>query len=294
MLSGINQEDIITINPRVAINARGTPSVSTVTDTFSLPASAAITILKLVEIPYSEYAISAVELPGGSIYTNVAFPPSAGQFSIDTDTYNFGVIAIGPGSLRTMQVTYKGLGTLVSAQDFNELSAGTAMATDFVLPLNATVPGNLVVGGDLQLSGGVDKITTLMDTLVLRDVQLIINLDGSDLIVNEPAGFYVSRKSSGTSTPGLKWIEKGDASPLSGWSLTNEDGDEQLSLSNYGNLAIAGLFSPATGVKFAPMADSAVAATSGNEGRVYLSSDDNQFKAIVSNGVGGYNRIILG
>ena len=133
--------------------------------------------IRLIEVPLQE-SPSTVAIPG---YTEVITAPGTNEFNVD---YTSGRITFNVSENgTTVFVTYKGKGSIIDAEDINELQipVGVALNIDGEITLghvkpasistniahNFTFPNDVTLNGDLDIQG---VIVSLKLPLVAGDV----------------------------------------------------------------------------------------------------------------------------
>ena len=272
----------LTVHPRVVVNGRSGISVARA-DIYTLPASydQGYLYIKLVEVPLISAGVPFTIEEGtysGGVWTGSGIfytqhtdvtAPSAGQYQLISLSASAGVISVGysmsvgGNAGRTIRVSYSGIGSQVSAEDINELSNGLNTATTFNFNGDVMVPGTLTVQGDLDIQGALNKITTDVEELNVKDTNILLNAGGGAIT---SAGISVD--GTGLSTvPAIIW----KATP--------------------GRWEVAGGFAVQDGLNVAATAIPAL--TTANVGKVFYDPADDQYKGIIANS-GTPKYVVLG
>ncbi len=134
---------IYTIPNRVVANGRIAPIL--IKDEFTLPNIGGSLILKLTEVPFEipgivvdgvfrDTTIFVREKVGGLVYEMVNEPNSLmpNRFFVNSDSYRFGYITlmvdVGQNNGKVLEIYYNGIGSVVRAEDINEIVSGSLLA----------------------------------------------------------------------------------------------------------------------------------------------------------------------
>lgn len=199
--------------------------------------------IRTIEVPKQE-SPSSVVIPG---YTEVSTTPGTNEFKVDYGNGRITFHASQNGN--TVFVTYKGRGSVVDAEDVNELqqplgviaNLNGTLSSGIVRPNNIstvitddfTFPNNVIVTGDLTVNGTMTTLNT--QTVTIEDNILLLNSN----VVGVPStnsGLEIKRGSSPDVQ--LIWDESVDA-----WSLNNTSGSPILQAFNTGVVNIPGTLS---------------------------------------------------
>jgi hypothetical protein len=196
--------------------------------------------IRLIEVPKQEIP-STVIIPG---FTEVTTAPGTNEFKVDYG--NGRIIFNASQNGNTVFVTYKGRGSVVDAEDVNELQQplsiianidGT-LSNGIVRPNNIstiitddfTFPNNVIVTGDLTVNGTTTTVQSTTVTIADNILLLNSNVTGTPTL---NAGLEVERGTSPNVQ--LIWNETDDA-----WSLNNTSGIAILEAFDNGSVKIAG------------------------------------------------------
>jgi len=235
----------MTIAYRTKINQRPVGSFPTIineTHTVGITGVFTVTLneIRLIEVPVQEVP-SSVAIPG---YSEVLTSPGTNEFKVD---YTNGRITFHPSKMgNTVQVTYKGRGSIIDAEDVNELQIPVGVALDedgeitahHIKPISIsnnladdfTFPNDVTINGDLDVKGTVTYIEST--TLRIDDPIMQINY-------NQPAqdaGFQVERDTD----PPVKiiWNETNDS-----WQIQDTSGNPIIEAFDTGVVSIPGSIS---------------------------------------------------
>ncbi len=194
--------------------------------------------VRLIEVPLKEVP-STVAIPG---VTEVETAPGTNEFQVDYENGRITFNAIKNGD--TVFVTYKGRGSLVDAEDVNELQdpVGVALKLDgeitdgHVKPAaistnpsdDFTFPNKVTVEGDLDVKGTTTSLQTEIVTIDDNILLLNSNVTGEP---SENAGIEIERGSSPNVE--LVWNETNDS-----WQLKSTLGSPILEAFDVGNVTI--------------------------------------------------------
>jgi len=194
--------------------------------------------IRLIEVPLQE-SPSTVAIPG---FTEVTTTPGTNEFKVD---YTSGRITFHSSrNGTTVFVTYKGKGSLIDAEDVNELQTPVGVALDpdgeitayHVKPIsisnnpahNFEFPNDVTVNGSLDVKGTVTSLQT--ETVTIDDNILLLNSNVT-VAPTENAGLEINR---GTSNPvQLIWEET-----IDGWQMKNSSDTSILTARDTGLVGI--------------------------------------------------------
>jgi hypothetical protein len=247
-----------------------------------------------------------------------------------------GYVRVGVGSAnygKYVRVDYRGKGSIVSAEDINELANGTLIKdnalntrhtpSDFTFKQNVVVPGNLVIDGNVDIRGTLNSFVDVrFEDLKVKDLRIFLNEDGGAIATGEESGIYVNRGGTDTIPNAIPdasiywheagylstWVFKGidtvagTTKPLfivgndSSIKLYDATNTEVFSVDNLGNVTAAGAITSSGLTQGMPQYTTATepAPVVSMVGGIYYQSDEMQYKGVTPDGVGGYKRVILG
>lgn len=184
--------------------------------------------IRLIEVPKQEIP-SSVAIPG---FTEVTTAPGTNEFKVDYGNGRITFNAVQNGN--TVFVTYKGRGSVVDAEDVNEIQQALGGIADLdgtlglgvvtpdtistVITDNFTFPNDVVVNGDLTVNGTTTTVQSTTVTIADNILLLDSNVTGTPSL---NAGLEVERGTSPNVQ--LVWDESVDA-----WSLNNSSGNPIL------------------------------------------------------------------
>ncbi len=199
--------------------------------------------IRTYEVPLQE-SPSSVAIPG---YTEVAGSPGTNEFRVDYTNGRITFNAAANGN--TVFVTYKGRGSIVDAEDVNELQGPVGVALDYdgeitaghVKPVSIstniahdfTFPNDVVVTGNLTVNGTSSSFNTEIVTIEDNIVLLNSNVVGAPTL---DAGLEIERGTSPNVT--FLWDEGNDS-----WQLNNTSGSPIIEAFDTGAVTIAGTVS---------------------------------------------------
>lgn len=272
----------LTVHPRVVVNGRAGVAVARA-DVYTLPAvyDQPYLYVRLVEVPLISpgvpFIIEEGVMIGGvwsgsgifyTAHTDVTSPP-AGKYKLTPLSSSAGVItigfsaAVGGNAGRTIRVSYSGIGSQVCAEDINELSNGLNTATSFAFNGDVLVPGKLTVNGDLDIQGALNKITTDVEELKVKDTTIVLNAGGGAIT-------SAAIRVDGTGLP---------AAPMIAWQAAS------------GRWEVTGGLLVPDGINL--YATTIPALTMANVGRQFYDPADDQYKGIIANS-GNPKYVVLG
>lgn len=180
--------------------------------------------VRLIEVPLKETP-SSVAIPGLS---EVETAPGTNEFQVDYENgrITFNVIKNGD----TVFVTYKGRGSLIDAEDINELQDPVGVALDLdgeitaghVKPISISTnpihdfafPNDVLINGKLTVIGSVTEIHTELVTIFDNKIELNSNASGP---ATEDSGFEVNRGAD----PNVEFIWN---ETIDGWQMKSPAG----------------------------------------------------------------------
>jgi hypothetical protein len=250
-----------------------------------------------------------VELPGPvrlipidqfGILTAGKFVIKSGTVDFD-DTFRFGIIRFSQFDAgRRFKIIVTGRGSLVYAEDVINLNTGESLLPAVIKPGHISItptdnfafPGDVSIAGDLNIAGIVNK--TASEVLDFTDDILLLNSGATS--PGPDVGIAIER---GGSNPQLIWTESDDAWSVIGTSSNNllkafDTGSPRVQI--FGDLLVDGGFSysgPLPLDSFTTVQEASLVIVS-NVPSVFYNSDERQVKAVVSDGSGGAELVILG
>lgn len=201
--------------------------------------------IRLIEVPLQETP-STVIVPG---FTETTLTPGTTEFRVDFTSGRIEFNPVNNGS--TVFVTYKGRGSVVDAEDINEvqqplasianldgtLSAGIVKPNNIstVLTDDFTFPRKVIVNGDLDVKG---TTTTIESTIItFEDPLLELNYNNPANPTTFKAGLKIIRPSLPSAQ--LDWDEA-----LLAWAFKDTSGVSIMQAFNAGYVSIPELRSP--------------------------------------------------
>lgn len=206
--------------------------------------------IRLIEVPLQE-SPSSVAIPG---FTEVTGTPGTNEFKVDytNGRITFNVSRNGD----TVFVTYKGRGSIIDAEDINELqqvfigsvTPGSAtigianldgtLSDGIVRPSNIstiatdsfTFPEDVIITGDLTVNGTTTSVNT--ETVTIKDNIILLNSTVTGTPTTD-GGIEVERGTSPNVQ--LVWNETDDA-----WEMKNTSGSAILEAFDTGDVYING------------------------------------------------------
>lgn len=216
------------------------------------------------------------------------------------DSFKFGQIRFSQFDAgRRFKIIVTGRGSLVYAEDVLNLNYGLSLLPNVIKPGHISntpsdafaFPGDVSVAGNLNITGNVNK--SISETVTITDDILLMN---SDAVAPGPdVSFVVNR---GGANPSITWDETLDA-----WSLIGTSSNPLLqafdtgspTVKVLGNLQVTG--SIISGgmllLNSYTNAQEPALAVVGNIPGMFYNSDDRQIKAIVSDGLGGAEVVVM-
>ena len=194
--------------------------------------------IRLIEVPLQE-SPSTVAIPG---FSEVTTTPGTNEFRVD---YTSGRIEFHSSkNSTTVFVTYKGKGSIIDAEDVNELQTPVGVAlnsdgeitTGHVKPVSIstniahdfTFPNDLTVNGNLDVKGTLTSLQT--ETVTIDDNKILLNSNVTGA-PTEDSGIEIERGSSPNVE--LIWEETVD-----GWQMKDSSGSAILTALDTGLVGI--------------------------------------------------------